>query len=73
MPIQEGARGGQSCEPFEVLETDLLGFGGEPSALFVIKPGLFAQLFPEHSDLFLEVFDNILLVAVDPTSQANRK
>jgi hypothetical protein len=54
-----------------VFETDLLGFGGKPSALVVVEPGLFTKLFPEHSDLFLQVLDNVLQVAVDPTSQAN--
>jgi hypothetical protein len=54
----------------EVFEADLRGLGRQPSALGIVEPGLFAQLLPEHFDLFLEIFDHVLLVAVDPTGQA---
>jgi hypothetical protein len=56
-----------------VFETVLHGFGGKPSALVVVEPGLVTKLLPEHSDLFLQILDNVLLVAVDPTSQTNHK
>jgi len=42
IPIQEVAGGGQSGDPFEVFDHDLLGPGGQPSALSVVEPGLFA-------------------------------
>jgi hypothetical protein len=48
-----------------VFDTDLLGFGSKPSALVFIEPGLFTKLFPEHSDLFLQVFDNVLPSALN--------
>ena len=33
---------GQSGNPFEVFEADLLGLGRQPSALCIVEPGLFA-------------------------------
>lgn len=44
---------------------------GELLALVIAEPGLFAQLLLEDFDFLLEVLDNILLLAVDPTGQAN--
>ena len=70
MPIQKRARGGQSGDSFEVFQADLVGLGGQPSTLAFVEAGPLAQLFLEDSDLFLEVFDDVLLVAVDPTGQA---
>jgi hypothetical protein len=35
----------------------------------VVEPGLFAQLFLEDFDLVLEVFDEVLRVAVDRAGQ----
>ena len=69
MPIQKRARGGDGGNLFEPLQTDFLGFGGQSSALLVVEPGLFAQLLLEDFDLLLEVFDDVLLVAVDPAGQ----
>ena len=73
MPIQESARCHQSCELSEVFETDLLGFGGKPSALVVVEPGLLVQLLPHDLNLLLEVFDHVLLMAVDPAGQTNEE
>jgi hypothetical protein len=55
------------------LQTYFIGLGGESSALVIVEPGLFPQLLLEDFDLLLEVFDNILLVAVDPTSSAGHE
>ena len=73
MPSQEGTRGGNGGDILEPLQPELLGLGGQPSALRVVEPGPFAQLLLEDFDLFLEVFDVVLLVAVDPASQANHE
>jgi hypothetical protein len=73
MPSQKGARGGDGGDLFEPLQTDLFGLGGQPAALVVIEPGLFAQLLPEDFDLLLQVFDDVLLVAVDPAGQAKEE
>jgi hypothetical protein len=70
MPSQEGVRGGDGGDLFGPLQTDLLGLGGQPSALIVVEPGSFAELLLEDFDLLLEVFDNVLLIAVDPAGQA---
>ncbi len=73
VPIQEGAGSGQSGNPLEVFEADLFGLGRQPSALCIVKPGLFAQLLVQDLDLLLKIFDPVLLVAVDPTGQAYHK
>ena len=73
MPIQQRARGDDSGDLFEPLQTDFLSLGGQSSALVVIEPGLLAQLLPEELNLLLEVFDNVLLVAVDPAGQAKEE
>ena len=39
--------------------------------LVVVESRLFAQVPLENLDLLLEVFDDILLVAADPTGQTN--
>jgi hypothetical protein len=67
LPIQKSALGGESGNPFQVFEADLLGLGRQPSALSIVEPGLLAQLLLEDLDLLLKIFDRILLVAVDPT------
>jgi hypothetical protein len=50
-----------------VFEADLLGLGRQPSALGVVEPSLLAQLLLGDFDLLLEIFDQVLLVAVYPT------
>jgi hypothetical protein len=45
MPIQQRARGDDSGNLFELLQTDLPGRGGQPSALVVVEAGLLTQLF----------------------------
>ena len=57
----------------QAVSAQLLGFGRQPAALVVVEPGLLAQLLPEDFHLFLEVFDDVLLVAVDPTGQADEQ
>jgi hypothetical protein len=46
---------------------------GKPAALVVAEAGLFAQLLLQDHDLLLEVFDDALLVSVNPTSQRQQK
>src|SRR5664280_2061801 len=65
MPIQQRARGDDSGEHFEPLQTDLPGLGGQPSALVVVEAGLLTQLFLQDSNFLLEIFDDALLVAVE--------
>lgn len=52
---------------------ELLGLGDQPSTLVVAEAGLFASLLLEDFDLLMEVFNTVLLVAIDPTGQANEK
>src|ERR1035437_1912115 len=73
MPSQQRARGDDGGDLFELLQTDSLGLGGQSSALVVIEPGLLAHLLPEDLDLLLEVFDRVLLIAVDPAGQTDEE
>jgi hypothetical protein len=73
MPIHERARGDDGSDRFEPLQPDFLGLGGQSSALVVVEPGLFARLFLQDFDLLLEVFDHVLLLAVDPAGQAKEE
>ncbi|WP_341407991.1 hypothetical protein [Luteolibacter soli] len=42
-------------------------------ASLIAKPQApLALQLPEHTNLLLEVFDDVLLLSVDPTSQANQ-
>ncbi|HWH69044.1 MAG TPA: hypothetical protein VNT26_06650 [Candidatus Sulfotelmatobacter sp.] len=49
---------------------DLTGLGGQPAALVIVEAGFLAQLFFEDPDLLLEVFNDVLLVAVEPSQTA---
>ena len=73
MPTQQRARSDDGGDLFEPLQTDFLGLGGQSSALVVVEPGLLAQLLPEDQDLLLEVFDRVLLIAVDPAGQTDEE
>jgi hypothetical protein len=73
MPIQQRARGNDAGDCLASWQSDLFGLGGQPAALLIVEPGLFAQLLLEDFDLLLKVFDNVLLVAVDPARQAEQE
>jgi len=73
MPIQERARGDDGGDLVEAIQADLPRLGGEPAALIIVESGSFAQLLLQHSDLLLEVFDDVLLLAVHPTGQAHKQ
>jgi hypothetical protein len=64
---------GEARVAIKARQTDSLGLGGQPTALLVVEPRLLAQLFLENPHLLLQVFDDILLVAVNPTSQTKYK
>jgi len=51
--------------------SDLFGFGRQPATLIVIEPGPLAQLLLEDLHLFLEILDGVLLVTVEPFSEAD--
>ena len=73
MPVQERARGDDAGDLLEPMRTDVFGLGGQPSALVVVEPGLLVQLLPHDLNLLLEVFDHVLLMAVDPAGQTNEE
>jgi hypothetical protein len=55
------------------MPTDVFGLGGQPAALVVVEPGLLVQLLPHDLNLLLEVFDNVLVIAVDPAGQTDEE
>jgi hypothetical protein len=73
MPSQEGARGGNGGQLLEPCQPEFLGLDGQPAALVVVEPGLFAQLLLEDFDFLLKVLDGILLVAIDLARQAKEE
>jgi hypothetical protein len=72
MPSQQGARGDKGGDPLEAFPPEFLGLGGQPATLVVAEPGLLAQLLLQNLNLFLEVFDDALLISVNPTSQTQQ-
>jgi hypothetical protein len=55
------------------IPSEHLRFGSQPTALVVGESGLSAQLFLEHLHFLLEVFDDELLVAIEPTADAEEQ
>jgi hypothetical protein len=53
---------------------DELGFASQPDSLSVCKaPGFAAQLFEENPVLFMQEFDDFLLVPVQATGDGNKE
>jgi hypothetical protein len=48
-------------------------FDGQPPPLVIIKAWPFAELLLEHLNFLLKVFDDLLLVAVEPTRWAEEQ
>ena len=73
MPVQKSLRHDNRGESLELIPADPFGFGCQPTPLVVVEPGPSNQLFPQDPDLLLKVFDDILLVTVDPPSETDEK
>ena len=73
MPVQESLRRHNRGESLKLIPTDPFGLGRQSATLVVLEPGPSTQLFPQDPDLLLEIFDDILLVTVDPPSETNEK
>jgi len=73
MPVQKSLRRHNGGESLELIPADPFGFGREPAPLVVVEPGPFAQSFSENLDLLLKVFDDMLLVTVDPPSETDEQ
>jgi len=73
VPLQERPRAHQGGQPLEPAGIDLAGLGWQPTALVIVEAGFLAQLFSEDPDLLLEVFNDVLLGAVEPPSQAEKQ
>ena len=72
MPSQQRIRCHQIREPIQRRAAQQSSFDGQPAALAVIKPRFFAQQCLDQADFFLLVFNDLLLVAVHPTGNAQR-
>ena len=73
MPLQEcfwADDGGNAPQP---IPAELVRFGRQSPALLIGESGPFVQLLLEDLHLLLEVFDDQLLVAIEPTGQANEQ
>ena len=73
MPVQKSLRRHNRGESLELIPTHPFGFGRQPAPLVVGEPRPSIQLFPQDPDLLLKVFDDILLVTVDPSSETDGK
>ena len=66
VPGQQGVGGDEAGKMVEGGTSDLFAFEGEAATLIIIEPRFLAELFFEDTNLFLEIDDDILLVAVHP-------
>ncbi len=74
IPAQKRIGGDYGGNLGQRFSTQTLGLDGEPAALIVREPESFApKLCSEHTVLFSDVVDHGLLIAVDPTSQAEQQ
>ena len=73
VPLQEGLWSDNRGKAPESIPPEVFRFGGQSAALVIGESWLFVQLLPQDLYLFLEVFDDELLVAVEPTGQADEQ
>ena len=73
MPVQKSLRHDNRSESLELIPINPFGLGRQPAPLVVVEPGPSTLLFPQDPDLLLKVFDDILLVTVDPSSETDEK
>ena len=69
---EPGPKSLRSCDAGNFLEASKLNFlcfEGQLASLAVIEARTFAMNFLQHANLLLEIFDNGLLFALDPTGQ----
>ena len=67
MPGQQRVGRVETGELVQSRSADAFAFDGQSSLLIIIEPSFFTELFFEDANLFLEVRDYVLLVAVHPT------
>jgi len=66
VPGQQSIRRHQAGESIQRFTPQPLAFDSQALALAIIEPRFLAQLFFEHTDFFLQIFDHVLLVAIHP-------
>src|SRR5882724_9979877 len=72
VPGQKSIGGDDAGKAGEVFSSNRLAFGGQTTALIVVKARPLAQLLLEDSDLLLKIFDYKSLAVIHPTSKANQ-
>ncbi len=70
VPGQQRIGGNNSGKEGEAFSPDRFALGRETTALIVGEAGAPAQLLLKNSDFLLEVFDDELLTAIHPASEA---
>jgi hypothetical protein len=73
MPSQQSIGRHQAAEPLKCFAPKRFALGGQTSALFIIKARLLPHQFFEHPDFFLQVFNDVLLIAIHPASDADHQ
>jgi hypothetical protein len=73
VPVQESLGADDCGKSAQAVSAQLFGLGCQPMALVIVESGLSAQLLPQNLDLFLEVFDNELLVTIQPARKADEQ
>lgn len=69
MPLEQSFRSDDGRNAAQSVDAGLLRFGCKPNALAIREAWLSSELFPQDFDLFLQIFDQELLVFFNPASQ----
>jgi hypothetical protein len=73
VPLQKRLGADDGGEAPHLITPKLLRFGSQSAALAVIESRPSPQLLIQDPDLFMEVLNGELLVAVEPAGQANEQ
>jgi len=74
MPAQDRIGRHDSGDFLQCLATQYLPFDGQTSALVIVEQDAFlAELLSEHPIFSFQIFDDLLLVAIDPTGQDEKE
>ena len=74
MPTKEGVRGDDGSDFLQRVATQYFSFDGKAAALVIVEQDAFiAKLHSEHLILGFQIFDYILLVAIEPTGEDEKE
>jgi len=73
VPAEDCVRRDDAAQLAQYLHAELLTLHGEATPLVIGKPKTFgAELLTQHPVLFLQVFDDLLLLPIEPTGERNQ-